>query len=104
MTFPQGAEGLLMVAMPQGAEWLIILVLILLLFGAKRLPDAARGLGRSLRILKAETKGLHDDEGAQAEQVAGAKSPEQLPAAESPNTAVAEKSADPVVDPTKHQS
>lgn len=47
---------------PQGAEWLIILVLILLLFGAKRLPDAARGLGRSLRILKAETKGLHDDD------------------------------------------
>jgi sec-independent protein translocase protein TatA len=46
---------------PQGAEWLIILVLILVLFGAKRLPDAARGLGRSLRILKSETKGLHDD-------------------------------------------
>ena len=47
---------------PQGAEWLIILVLILLLFGAKRLPDAARGLGRSLRILKSETKGLHDED------------------------------------------
>ncbi len=47
---------------PQGAEWLIILLVVLLLFGAKRLPDAARGLGRSLRILKAETKGLHDDD------------------------------------------
>ena len=34
--------------------------LVLLLFGAKRLPDAARGLGRSLRIFKAETKGLTD--------------------------------------------
>jgi sec-independent protein translocase protein TatA len=45
----------------QGWEWLIILAIVLLLFGAKRLPDAARGLGRSLRILKAETKGLHDD-------------------------------------------
>lgn len=39
-------------------ELLIIVALVLLLFGAKRLPDAARGLGRSLRIFKAETKGL----------------------------------------------
>jgi sec-independent protein translocase protein TatA len=42
---------------------LIVLVLVLvLLFGAKRLPDAARSLGRSLRIIKAETKGLVDDD------------------------------------------
>ncbi len=41
---------------------LLILVLILvLLFGAKRLPDAARGLGRSLRILKSEVKEMQDD-------------------------------------------
>jgi sec-independent protein translocase protein TatA len=45
----------------KGWEWLIIIALILLLFGAKRLPDAARGLGRSLRIFKAETKGLAED-------------------------------------------
>lgn len=51
---------------PQGAEWLIILVLILLLFGAKRLPDMARSLGRSARILKTETKGLRDDDDAAA--------------------------------------
>ena len=52
---------------PQGAEWLIILVLNLLLFGAKRLPDMARSLGRSARILKSETKGLRDDENADAQ-------------------------------------
>jgi len=46
---------------PQGAEWLILLLIVVLLFGAKRLPDAARGLGRSLRIFKAETKALADD-------------------------------------------
>ena len=46
----------------KGWEIIIILALLLLLFGAKRLPDAARGLGRSLRIFKAETKGLRDDE------------------------------------------
>jgi sec-independent protein translocase protein TatA len=43
-------------------EIIIIAVVIMVLFGAKRLPDAARSLGRSARILKAETKGLHDDD------------------------------------------
>jgi sec-independent protein translocase protein TatA len=42
----------------RGWEWLILVALVLLLFGAKRLPDSARSLGRSLRIFKAETKGL----------------------------------------------
>ncbi|GAA2715227.1 Sec-independent protein translocase subunit TatA [Actinoplanes palleronii] len=40
---------------------IILVVVLVLLFGAKRLPDAARSLGRSLRIIKAETKGLVDD-------------------------------------------
>ena len=44
-------------------ELLIIALLLLVLFGAKRLPDSARSLGRSLRIFKAETKGLRDDDG-----------------------------------------
>lgn len=38
------------------SELLIILLLLVLLFGAKRLPDAARGIGRSLRIFKSEMK------------------------------------------------
>ena len=42
-------------------EIILILIVILLLFGAKRLPDSARSLGRSLRIFKAETKGLRED-------------------------------------------
>jgi len=46
----------------RGSEWIIILLIVLLLFGAKRLPDTARGLGRSLRIFKAETKGLRDND------------------------------------------
>ena len=44
-------------------ELLIVLVVFMVLFGAKRMPDAARSLGRSLRIFKAETKGLRDDDG-----------------------------------------
>jgi sec-independent protein translocase protein TatA len=40
---------------------IIIAIVILALFGYKKLPDAARAVGRSARILKAETKGLRDD-------------------------------------------
>jgi sec-independent protein translocase protein TatA len=47
---------------PGGWELVLVLVVVLLLFGAKRLPDSARALGRSMRILKAETKGLREDE------------------------------------------
>jgi len=47
---------------------IVICVLLVLLFGAKRLPDAARSLGRSLRIIKAETKGLIDDDNNVAEK------------------------------------
>jgi sec-independent protein translocase protein TatA len=43
-------------------EIILILLVIVLLFGAKKLPELARGSGRALRIFKAETKGLVDDE------------------------------------------
>jgi sec-independent protein translocase protein TatA len=43
-------------------ELLIILVVLVLLFGATKLPELARGSGRALRIFKAETKGLMDDD------------------------------------------
>jgi sec-independent protein translocase protein TatA len=45
-------------------EIIIIALVIMVLFGASRLPGAARGLGRALRIFKAETKGLRDDDSA----------------------------------------
>lgn len=35
-------------------HWAIVAVVLLVLFGSKKLPDAARGLGRSMRILKTE--------------------------------------------------
>lgn len=39
-------------------QLIIVLAIVFLLFGAKRLPEAARGLGRSLKIFKSETEGL----------------------------------------------
>jgi len=43
-------------------HWLIIGGAFILLFGAKKLPEAARGVGRSLRILKSEVSAMHDEE------------------------------------------
>ena len=41
---------------------LIVAVVILVLFGSRKLPHAARSLGQSMRILKREVQGLHEDE------------------------------------------
>jgi len=50
---------------PGNAELLLILLVVLLLFGAKRLPDLAKSVGKSLRILKTEVRD-HDDDRASA--------------------------------------
>jgi sec-independent protein translocase protein TatA len=69
----------------RGSEWLILLLIVLLLFGARRLPDMARGLGRSLRIFKAETKGLMNDDAAPADaSAAGAQQASAAPASDAP--------------------
>ena len=47
---------------PSGWELVLVVLVIMVLFGAKRLPEASRSLGRSMRIFKAETKGLLDDD------------------------------------------
>ena len=47
-------------------EILIIAGVIILLFGARKMPEMARSLGRSARILKAETKGMREDESKEA--------------------------------------
>jgi sec-independent protein translocase protein TatA len=62
------------IAVPGGWELVLIVLVILLLFGAKKLPELARGSGRALRIFKAETKGLIDDDDEPDE---GMKTPEQ---------------------------
>ena len=70
---------------------LILAAVVLVLFGAKRLPDSARSLGRAMRIFKSETRGLHGEEqpDGQAAQSQPAQSqaaqpqagpPQQLPA------------------------
>ncbi len=47
----------------RGWELPILLAIILLLFGARRLPDLARGVAKSLKIFRSETKGGDDKQG-----------------------------------------
>jgi len=51
-----------LIGMPGTWEMVIILAIVILIFGAAKLPDLARATGQSLRIFKAETKGLRDDD------------------------------------------
>ena len=51
-----------LIGMPQGLEWLVILAIVILVFGAAKLPDLARSSGQALRIFKTETKDLRDDD------------------------------------------
>jgi sec-independent protein translocase protein TatA len=42
-------------------HWVIVIAVFVLLFGAKKLPDAARSLGKSMRIFKSEIKEMQAD-------------------------------------------
>jgi sec-independent protein translocase protein TatA len=59
---------------------LIVAVLIIVLFGSRKLPYAARSLGQSMRILKKEVSGLHEDESAPDATVEPAPAQLQAPA------------------------
>lgn len=61
-------------------EILLVLAVVVLLFGAKKLPELARGSGRALRIFKTEVKSLSDDDDKPEEldSTEADKKPEQL--------------------------
>ncbi len=74
----------------------LIILAVLLLFGYKKLPDASRSLGRSMRIFKGEMKGMKDDDvrtKAEAETVRG-QLPSTAPGTPGPTAAA---TAPPVV-------
>jgi sec-independent protein translocase protein TatA len=84
------------------SEWIIVAIVgVVLLFSAKKLPDMARGLGQSMRIFKAETRGMkEDDERARSTE----KTPEPAPRAVEPSrveTPAVEKPRETVPDETR---
>ena len=52
----------IMFGLREPSHWLLLILVVVILFGAKRLPDSARSLGRSLRIFKSEVKELNKEE------------------------------------------
>ena len=59
-------------------HWIVIIVLLVILFGADKLPDFASNLGRSLKVLKKEVKELReDDAGAQQKPPAQIQQPQE---------------------------
>ncbi|WP_233531917.1 Sec-independent protein translocase subunit TatA [Antrihabitans sp. YC2-6] len=72
-------------------HWLIVLLVVVILFGSKRLPDAARGLGRSLRILKSEVKEMQSD----SKDATPDPAPQQLPPSAPPTAQTSTENADP---------
>jgi sec-independent protein translocase protein TatA len=57
---------------------IVLVILVALLFGSKRLPDAARGLGRSMRIFKAEMKEMKDEDRRPSSAPSRPTSPEPI--------------------------
>ncbi|MBF6220458.1 Sec-independent protein translocase subunit TatA [Nocardia gipuzkoensis] len=71
-------------------HWLIIAVVFVMFFGAKRMPDAARSLGRSLRIFKSEVSQMHNESNASDSGASAQQPAPQLPAGQQPTPSVTE--------------
>ena len=54
-------ENLILISMPGGGELIIILVIVLILFGAKRIPEIAQGLGKGIREFKKSVKDVQSE-------------------------------------------
>jgi len=80
-------------------EIILILVVVILLFGAKKLPDMARSLGKSARILKSEAKAMKEE--GKSSAPAGPPNDEQPPAQRTIQAAPGDvTSSRPVTEPT----
>lgn len=54
-------DTILLFGMPGGWELAVIILVVILLFGAKKIPDLARGLGKGIREFKDATKEIKDE-------------------------------------------
>ncbi|HEV7451079.1 MAG TPA: Sec-independent protein translocase subunit TatA [Pseudonocardiaceae bacterium] len=79
---------------PSGWELIVLLGVLVLLFGSTKLPTAARAIGQSMRIFKAETKGMRSEDEATS-QPPRHQSPQQTLPPSGP-------AATPVEEPQRH--
>ncbi|MGH3871458.1 MAG: Sec-independent protein translocase subunit TatA [Pseudonocardiaceae bacterium] len=84
---------------PSGWELILLLGVLVLLFGATKLPTAARSIGQSMRIFKAETKGLRSEDEAPPPAPQQAPPP---PATQQQSLPPSAPAANPVQEPQRH--
>ncbi|QOY52390.1 twin-arginine translocase TatA/TatE family subunit [Candidatus Sulfurimonas baltica] len=70
--------------MPGGTELLIILAIVVLLFGAKKIPDLAKGLGKGIKNFKSEMKEIDEVETASTEAPKKVEGSEETASTEAP--------------------
>jgi sec-independent protein translocase protein TatA len=68
------ANPVLLISMPSGGEWITILIVVIVLFGGKKIPELARGIGKGIREFN-DAK-----EGVKSEIESGMKKKENTPA------------------------
>ncbi len=75
--------------MPSGQELLVILAIVVLLFGAKKIPELAKGIGKGIKNFKAEMKNEDDDadvKSASTEAPKKVEATEEVASKETPKT------------------
>jgi sec-independent protein translocase protein TatA len=80
-------------------ELLIVAVIAMMLFGTKKMPDIARSLGRSMRIVKAELGGLRDDDASAPASPAPAAQPVTVQPVAAQPVAVEPIAVEPIAPP-----
>lgn len=77
---------------------IVVAIVVILLFGSKKLPEAARGLGKSMRILKSEAKAMKNDDSSPTAEPKASTTP--APEAITPSDVVAASETAPTAQPT----
>lgn len=54
-------DPMLLLSLPSGAEWITILVVVIVLFGGKKIPELAKGIGKGIREFNDAKKGVKDE-------------------------------------------
>lgn len=69
MQFISFIQPAFLLSLPGGGEWVLIALAVLLLFGAKKIPELARGLGKGIREFKDASREIQDEIGKETNDI-----------------------------------
>ncbi|OBF59013.1 preprotein translocase subunit SecA [Mycobacterium sp. 852002-53434_SCH5985345] len=85
-------------------HWAILAVVVILLFGAKKLPDAARSLGKSMRIFKSELREMQSENKAESSALETNSATNSAPSAANPTPVQSQRVDAPAAAPEQGHS